>query len=161
MKIIIHTDGGARGNPGNAAIGVVIEIYQSDPLRRSASEASQFTNPTNKKKQIIEISKPIGETTNNVAEYTAVVEALKEAKNLKSKSENQKIETIEFYLDSTLVVNQLNGKFKVKDASLRALLMKIRMLESEMGERIEYISIPRERNTRADFLVNRALDAAM
>ena len=65
---------------------------------------------------------------------------------------------IQFYLDSVLVVNQLNGKFKVKDSQLRELLLKVRMLEQEVGGQIYYTSIPREKNWQADALVNRALD---
>lgn len=132
MKIIIHTDGGARGNPGPAAVGVVIE---------------------DEKKIFAEFGKRIGETTNNVAEYTGVIEALEFIKNnIGSKHE------IQFYLDSTLVVHQLNGLFKIKDARLRELVMKIRLLENEIGGEILYAAIPREQNRRADFLVNQALD---
>ncbi len=144
MKFIIHTDGGARGNPGPAAVGVVIEIRPIRPIN---------TNPTNEKSKVIEISKRIGETTNNVAEYTAVIEALKEIKRHKSKIE------IQFYLDSNLVVQQLNGIFKVKDASLRKLFFDIRILEQEVGGMVSYAYVPREQNKRADFLVNKALDA--
>lgn len=131
MKLIIHTDGGARGNPGPAAVGVVIQ----DTGR----------------KIIAEFGKRIGVTTNNVAEYTAVREALENAKG-------EKPFDIDFYLDSVLVVNQLNGMFKVKDGKLRELLMQVRTLEAETGGVIRYQAIPREKNRRADFLVNRALD---
>ncbi|MBI5620818.1 ribonuclease HI family protein [Candidatus Gottesmanbacteria bacterium] len=153
MQFIVHTDGGARGNPGPAAVGVVIEIYQSD----------QFTNPTNEKPEIIEFGKRIGETTNNVAEYRAVLSALHEIKNQKPKIKNadekSKIE-IQFFLDSNLVVQQLNGNFKVKDARLRGLMMQVKILEQEIGGMVTYTYIPREQNTRADWLVNRALDHA-
>ncbi len=133
MKLIIHTDGGARGNPGPAAVGVVIQTET---------------------KIIAEFGKTIGETTNNVAEYTGIIEALEFIKsNLGSKHE------IQFYLDSTLVVNQLNGLFKIKDARLRELVMTIRFLEEEIGGKIMYSSIPREQNRRADLLVNQAIDS--
>ena len=133
MKLIIHTDGGARGNPGPAAVGVVIQTET---------------------KIIAEFGKTIGETTNNVAEYTGIIEALEFIKsNLGSKHE------IQFYLDSTLVVNQLNGLFKIKDARLRELVMTIRFLEEEIGGKIMYSSIPREQNRRADLLVNQAFDS--
>lgn len=134
MKYIVHTDGGARGNPGPAAIGVVIE---------EASDRSK----------IVEFGKRIGEATNNVAEYKAVIEALK---NIKGKAATEII----FFLDSVLVVNQLNGTFKVKDGKLRELLIGVRTLEAETGGTIRYQVIPREKNSRADFLVNRALDGA-
>lgn len=132
MNFIIHTDGGARGNPGPAAIGVVIEENE---------------------KTIASFGKKIGETTNNVAEYTAVVEALKEISNKKLN-----VSSITFYLDSTLVVNQLNGLFKIKLPHLRELYMNVRGLEAEVGGEIRYHAIPREQNQRADALVNQALD---
>lgn len=146
MNIVVHTDGGARGNPGPAAIGVVIEIYKS-------------TNELNKKGLRIEFGKRIGETTNNVAEYTAVIEALSYLKTQSTEVNDQK--RIDFYLDSKLVVNQLNGLFKVKDGLLRELLMKVRILEREVGGTITYKLIPREQNGRADTLVNSALDSLM
>ncbi|MCX6793948.1 MAG: reverse transcriptase-like protein, partial [Candidatus Gottesmanbacteria bacterium] len=65
---------------------------------------------------------------------------------------------IHFYLDSMLVVNQLNGLFKIKDAKLRLLATDIRILEQEVGGSIHYTAVPREQNQRADFLVNQALD---
>lgn len=134
MKFIVHTDGGARGNPGPAAVGVVIE--------------------TDSRKLITEFGKQIGETTNNVAEYRAVIEALK-----KVKKEGQEKLEIHFFLDSNLVVQQLNGVFKVKDANLRTLFFDVRVLEQEVGGVVTYTYIPREQNRRADFLVNKALDA--
>lgn len=131
MKLFVYTDGGARGNPGPAAIGVV--MYDD------------------KRNKIAEFGKGIGETTNNVAEYTGVIEALHHIKTLSAQE-------VHFYLDSVLVVNQLNGIFKIKDAKLRELFMKIKILENELGSVITYTSVPREQNRRADFLVNRALD---
>ena len=131
---IIHTDGGARGNPGPAAIGVVVEKNG---------------------KRIHEFGKQIGESTNNVAEYTAVIEALKYLKEL------HVIDTITrviFFIDSKLVVEQLNGRFKVKDAKLRELLFQVKIHEQEVGGEVVYKLIPREQNRRADFLVNQSLD---
>lgn len=138
MKYIVHTDGGARGNPGPAAIGVVIEADGET---------------------IASFGMRIGETTNNVAEYTAVIEALRW---LRSSSPINPFthQPIHFYLDSNLVVQQLNGMFKVKDARLRELVMQIRLLEQEVGGEVTYTYIPRERNKRADLLVNCALEAA-
>lgn len=108
MKIIIHTDGGARGNPGPAAVGV--------------------TASDEKGKKIFEAGTYIGETTNNVAEYTAVAEALTWIVAHKSQWGTDETPEAQFYLDSTLVVNQLNGIFKVKDARLRELLTRVRIL---------------------------------
>ncbi len=138
MKYIVHTDGGARGNPGPAAVGVVIE--------------------TDSRKLIAEFGKRIGESTNNVAEYTAVREGLTYLRN-NPIIQLSNYPIIQLYLDSNLVVQQLNGKFKVKDAKLRELLMAVRMLEQEVGGEVSYTYVPREQNKRADFLVNKALDA--
>lgn len=138
MHMIVHTDGGARGNPGPAAVGVVIEEHG---------------------KTLASFGKQIGETTNNVAEYTAAVEALKWIKNyLPQIRVPLHGATIQFYLDSNLVVQQLNGRFKVKEPKLRELLAQIRILEAELGVVIQYSLIPREQNRRADFLVNAAFD---
>ncbi len=172
MKYIIHTDGGARGNPGPAAVGVVIEISNN-----------QYPITNKEEKKIIEISKRIGETTNNVAEYTAVVEALKEVKSsfgntqdkqksllrrsgyegrvggqAKVKSEEGERPEVQFFLDSTLVVNQLNGLFKIKDARLRQLATQVHILAAEVGGVVEYTVVRREQNKHADMLVNKALD---
>jgi ribonuclease HI len=142
MMYQVHTDGGARGNPGPAAIGVVIEVGQG---------AGSLL--------ISEFGMKIGETTNNVAEYTAVVEALKKIKELQQHSTLEKNSEIHFFLDSLLVVNQLNGLFKVKDAKMRNLLLEVRMEEAEVGGKIIYTAVRRTANIRADFLVNQALDA--
>ena len=152
MKLIVHTDGGARGNPGPAAVGVVIE----EETRRKRQE----TGKTETLKEIAAFGKRIGKTTNNVAEYLAVIEALQYLKIQNPKSKIQKGETlvVHFFLDSVLVVNQLNGVFKIKDARLRELLATARILEQEIGGTIQYNSIPREQNTRADAFVNKALD---
>ncbi len=140
MNIVVHTDGGARGNPGPAAIGIVIEQGNS---------------------KTIQFGKKIGKTTNNVAEYSAVIEALMYIKlHLDTPAlGSSQINLILFYLDSTLVVNQLNGIFKVKDARLREFLSRIRILEQEISVSIQYHVIPREQNRRADRLVNQALDS--
>lgn len=133
MQINVHTDGGARGNPGAAAIGMVIETGG---------------------KKIAEFGRRIGEATNNVAEYSAVIEALTYIKTNFFTDDLK----VHFYLDSTLVVNQLNGKFKIKEPHLRQLLTQVRILEQEVGGNIRYDYVPREQNRRADFLVNQALD---
>ncbi|PIU35125.1 ribonuclease H [Candidatus Shapirobacteria bacterium CG07_land_8_20_14_0_80_39_18] len=133
-NLIIYTDGGARGNPGPAAIGVY--VVDSDG------------------KEILRKSKQIGEATNNIAEYRAVIEALEWIKkNFQSTSKVSDL-NFQFYLDSSLVVNQLNGIFKVKQSHLRDLLLQVRKLEQEIGGKILYNFIPREKNKTADFLVN-------
>lgn len=154
MTFVVHTDGGARGNPGPAAIGIVIEEI-------TGGRPPAVGNT----KTIREIKKRIGETTNNVAEYVAVLEALKELKSQspapptgRSKLNAEGNSDIQFYVDSNLVVQQLNGIFKVKNPKLRELLLHIRVLEREIGREVRYAFIPREQNRRADLLVNRSLD---
>lgn len=137
MELHIYCDGGARKNPGPAAIGAVIRIQDSE--------------------KIAEISKYIGIATNNEAEYQAVIHALKWlVENLPSLDKQP--EKIEFFIDSVLVVNQINGKFKIKKPHLRELLLKIHNLEGQIQAPITYNRIPREENIEADELVNKALD---
>ncbi len=133
-KIFVFADGGARGNPGPAAIGVVVKDEKGRVL-------TQF-------------GKSIGETTNNVAEYTAVIEGLRWiVTNIKLQASN-----VQFFLDSKLIVNQLNGYYKIKNGNLRNLIIEVRKLEEEVGGNISYRLIPRGKNRPADFLVNQALD---
>ena len=137
--LFIYTDGGARGNPGPAGIGVVIK--------------------TETGKVLIKISRRIGETTNNTAEYMAVVEALTHLKEAKHDVKLNHYRQFKFHLDSAVVVNQLNGLYKVKEAHLRELLLNVRILEQELGGSISYQQIPRLQNNEADALVNQALDS--
>lgn len=131
MNIKIYCDGGSRGNPGPAAIGVY--IVSGSGIK------------------IGSISKQIGVATNNEAEYQAVIEALKWLK--KSKEE---IDLAEFYLDSELIVNQLNGTYRVRNSKLRNLILKVRLLESQLNSTVTYRCISRKKNCRADKLVNDA-----
>lgn len=136
MKLIIYTDGGSRGNPGQAGIGVVF---------------------CNEKKQILkEYGERIGVATNNEAEYQAVVFALQKARQLFGK-EKVKQANIYFYLDSELVVKQLNHQYKIEEGKLQPLFMKIWNLLTDFGE-VKFTHIPREENKLADKLVNDALD---
>jgi ribonuclease HI len=112
MTYFIHTDGGARGNPGNAAIGIIIK---KDALL------------------VTEFGMYIGQTTNNVAEYTAVKEALTYL--LKT---NQERGVIQFFLDSELVVKQLTGVYKIKDIHLQKLAFFIFDLIKEWGNAISF-----------------------
>lgn len=131
-KIIIFSDGGARGNPGPAGIGAV--LYDEN------------------KKIVAEISQYLGETTNNQAEYKALIAALKEAKRLKA-------EELACYLDSELVVKQLNREYKIKNKDLAPLFLEVYNL-SLFFKKISFIHIPREKNTVADSLANKAMDKA-
>lgn len=128
-KFIIHTDGGARGNPGPAGIGAILK----------------FNGQTET------ISHYIGEATNNVAEYSAVIAALEKAVELDA-------EEVDLYLDSELVQQQLMGNYRVKNVELGKLFVKVYNLQQKI-KKIKYIHIPREENKQADRLVNEALDA--
>lgn len=134
--INVFTDGGARGNPGPAAIGVYIE---------------------NEKHEVLyELGETIGVATNNAAEYRAVIAALSFLSENKDIIEKGK--EIHFYLDSLLLVSQINGLYKVKNANLLQLLLKVREKESLISVPMRYSHVQREKNKKADSLVNRALD---
>ncbi len=134
-KIKIYTDGGSRGNPGQAAIGVYIV--------------------NSKNKELVKIGKKIGEATNNVAEYSAVLEGLMWVLANKDKHD---ISEAHFYMDSQLAYSQILGLFKVKNERIRDFIFKIRQKETELGIPIFYNHILRERNKNADQMVNLALD---
>lgn len=131
----IFTDGGSRGNPGPAAIGVVIFDESG--------------------KEIFRKSKQIGITTNNIAEYTAVLEALNWIQNNWCNDEN----IYHFNLDSSLAVNQLIGRFKIKNQGLKKIIIQIKNVEKEIKGKIFYQYISREKNKNADYLVNSAFDS--
>lgn len=136
QNLYIFTDGGARGNPGPAGVGFLVKDNQGKVLVRTG--------------------KFIGKATNNVAEYSAVIEALKWI--LKNYSVGHSRNTsFKFFLDSKLIVNQLNGLFKIKNCNLRNLIVEVRKLEKEIGGNVSYSFIPREKNYQADFLVNKTL----
>jgi ribonuclease HI len=135
-KFIIHTDGGSRGNPGPAAIGVVIEEV-GGVLKKEYGEY-------------------IGETTNNDAEYQAVVFALKKLKLLIGK-EGAKTATLEFHVDSELVERQLSGQYKIMDEKIKRFFMEIWNLKIDYGK-VSFKHVMREKNQEADRMVNAALD---
>ncbi len=128
--MVIYTDGGSRGNPGPAAAAFIL----SEPGGKTVSKEALF----------------LGSTTNNFAEYTAIVKALEAAKAAGGK-------TVEIYCDSEFIVKQLNGQYKVKSDNIKSLFEKtIDLLAGFQGWTIKHI--PREKNSEADALVNRALD---
>lgn len=133
--LFVFTDGGSSGNPGPGAVGVVI--------KKEGETIKGF-------------GQYLGETTNNVAEYRAVVIALQWLKNNYPLAKLLSWQII-FFLDSKLVVNQLNGLFKVKDAKLRNLIVQVGELEREIGGDIRYQHIAREKNQEADSLVKQVL----
>jgi ribonuclease HI len=129
-KLIIFTDGGARGNPGPAGIGAV--IYND------------------KKEKLAEISKYLGETTNNQAEYQALISALKKAKEMGGRE-------LDVFLDSELVVKQLNREYKVKNKDLAPLFLEVYNLSLNFSK-IKFTHVYREKNKEADRLANEAMD---
>ena len=130
-KAIIYVDGAARGNPGPAAIGALIKDEQGKPRAH--------------------ISQRIGTTTNNQAEYRALIAALEKAISLGASH-------VEVRSDSELVVKQITGKYRVKKATLKPLFQQVKQLQNSL-EDFTIVHIPREQNTEADNLANRALDS--
>ena len=128
----VYCDGGARGNPGPAGIGVVI---------------------IDAKNQQKKFKKFIGVKTNNQAEYLAVLFALK-----KIKSGFKSAQKIDFYLDSELVVKQLRGEYKIKNEELGRLLIKVRNFIIKNNLTADFYHVRREKNHQADKLVNKAID---
>ncbi len=129
-QIKIFTDGGARGNPGPAAIGIVIKDA--------------------KDKIIKEFAEYVGEMTNNQAEYKALIKGLELAKEFKP-------EEINCYLDSELLVKQMRQEYRVKDKNLQQLFVKVWNLALGF-KKVTYHHIPRELNKEADKLLNLELD---
>lgn len=131
MKVVLHVDGGARGNPGPAAIGVVVSSPDGAVLD--------------------EVAEPIGVATNNVAEYRALLRGLERASAVGATE-------VEIVNDSELVAKQLTGAYKVKHPAMKPLYAEaIAALRQFDVWRVR--SVPRARNARADELVNQALDA--
>lgn len=132
--LTINCDGGARGNPGPSASAFVVK----DTNQQIIHEQGFY----------------IGNTTNNQAEYHAVVEALKYL------AKNHPTARLTFYLDSQLVVNQINGTFKVKDPNIKIKYDTVQRIIKESNLNInKFEYIPRAQNSRADFLVNQTLDS--
>jgi len=130
LKLILHVDGGARGNPGPAAVGVVVQ----DPGGETLDE----------------LSETIGTATNNVAEYRAVLRGLARARELGATD-------VEVIGDSELVARQLQGAYKVKHEAMKPLYAQARAA-LEHFDRWSIRTVPRAQNARADELVNAALD---
>jgi ribonuclease HI len=131
LRLVVHVDGGARGNPGPAAIGVVTSTPDGEVVD--------------------ELAEPIGEATNNVAEYRALLRGLERARELGATE-------VALVNDSELVARQVQGAYKVKHPGLRPLYDQA--MEALRGfERWSVRSVPRAQNAHADELVNAALDA--
>jgi ribonuclease HI len=138
-KVILYTDGGARGNPGPAGIGAVL-----------TDEAGVV---------IKEASLALGKSTNNEAEYQAGILGFKTIKELYTPEELQTLE-IEHKLDSELVCKQLRGEYKIKEPRLKDLWSELTQLIGSLGVKVTYTHIRRELNKEADRLANEAMDRA-
>lgn len=132
MRGFLHADGGARGNPGPAGIGVVLKDGDGDVIG--------------------EIARGIGVATNNVAEYTALIEGLELALE-------KGVTDLGVYMDSKLVVSQMKGEWKIKNDQLRRLAVRAQSLLRRF-DRTTLKHVPRERNAAADRLANQGMDAA-
>jgi len=132
-QLKIYTDGGSRGNPGPAAIGVYATV-DNQPL--------------------FQLSQHIGNTTNNVAEWQAVIKALEYLI-----SNDIQVTQLDFFLDSELVVKQIKGEYKVKQPHLQLLSTHVsQLLQQLKTSQINFYHVPRNQNQIADSLVNQALD---
>ncbi len=129
MKVVLRPDGASRGNPGPAAVGVVVEDASGRVLR--------------------EVSEAIGQATNNVAEYRALLRALEEARKLGARE-------VEIRTDSELVARQLLGQYRVRDPDLRPLFESARR-QLATFDRVSVRSVPRSENARSDWLARQAL----
>ncbi|GAC1412257.1 MAG: ribonuclease HI family protein [Candidatus Doudnabacteria bacterium] len=135
-RLVIFSDGGARGNPGPAGIGVVIYLEDEEGNR----------------KHFEDIKKYIGEHTNNFAEYTALISGLERASELGHAN-------VQCYLDSELVVKQLNGLYKIREQTLQPLALRALTLRNNFKS-CSFNHVHREKNAEADKLVNAAIDEA-
>ncbi|NMC99757.1 MAG: ribonuclease HI family protein [Bacteroidales bacterium] len=132
-RVEVHTDGGSRGNPGNAACAFVAEKQNIE---------------------LFKLSKYLGKTTNNVAEYSATILALEWLLQ-----NNYADEEIVFYSDSELMVKQINGQYKVRDEKILTLYSKVFKLFKMFNKQPKFIHVRRGMNKIADQLVNDELDA--
>ena len=132
-KVIIYVDGASRGNPGPAAIAAIIHDEKGKP--------------------IVSLARRIGTTTNNEAEYRAIIAGLQKAVSMG-------IREVELKSDSELVVKQINGRYKVKKATLRTHYQKVIQLIGSL-EDFTIAYIPREQNAEADALANKALNSIL
>lgn len=129
-KLTTYTDGGARGNPGPAGIGIVIKDESGETIEA--------------------YGRYIGQTTNNQAEYKALISALEKADELGATE-------VACFLDSELVVKQINHEYKVRDSDLAPLFLKV-WNHLNTFKKVSFVHIPREKNKEADAQVNDAID---
>jgi ribonuclease HI len=135
MKLIAFTDGASRGNPGEAAIGIVIKSEDNVTIKTH----KQY----------------LGKATNNVAEYTALLRCVEIIKN----SETLHCTELVVHADSELMARQMNGEYKVKDAGLKVLFQKVKIALATAQFKFSIRHIPRSLNKEADALANEAIDS--
>lgn len=130
MDVHIYTDGGSRGNPGPAASGAVVKSPEGEILA--------------------EVTKYLGHTTNNQAEYTAIIIGLERAKKMRATC-------VSLFMDSELATKQLKGEYRVKDPEIAKRFLEVKNLLYAF-ERVTFTHVRREKNKEADALVNKCLD---
>jgi len=130
MVLTIYTDGGSSGNPGPSASAFVYYLQEKIVLKKSFF---------------------LGNKTNNQAEYQAIVFSLEHL--IKNRSSFPQVDGVEFFSDSSLVVNQLSGLFRIKNKKIREVFNRVKILELKLGLPVSYCHILREKNTEADSLV--------
>ena len=133
----IYTDGGARGNPGPAAAGAAVHLMHDGVEGATIATVAEY----------------LGKTTNNQAEYTAIVRGLEEAKKLGA-------EIVEMVMDSELAVKQLNGIYRVRNPEIAKRYLEVHNLRQQF-QKVTFRHVRREKNTEADALVNLAIDKAL
>jgi len=136
-KLFVYSDGGSRGNPGHAACAFVVYNKENE--------------------QIFSDGRYLDITTNNQAEYQGVLMALKYLENKFGNDLKTPLE-IHIFLDSKLIVEQMNGNYKIKSEELKPIYWQIRELIMKLGSRITFEHIPREKNHVADKIVNITID---
>lgn len=138
MLALVHTDGGSRGNPGPGAWGFVIELENGEVL----AEGKHY----------------LGTCTNNEAEYKGLIAGLESLREL---TKTSPLSGARVMMDSNLVVQQVNGVWKIKEDRLRTLAAQARSVMASLPFSVQLMYVPREQNRGADALVNQALDAAL
>lgn len=133
----IYTDGGSRGNPGPSGAGAAIHLMRDGVEGKTIATVAEY----------------LGKTTNNQAEYTAIVRGLEEAKHLGA-------EIVEVVMDSELAVKQLNGEYRVRNPELAKRYLEVHDLRQHFAK-VTFRHVRREKNTEADALVNLAIDRAL
>lgn len=131
--LVLRTDGAARGNPGPAGIGIVLESWDGEVIG--------------------EVAEYIGHATNNVAEYSALIRGLEEAARRGARE-------VAVFSDSELLVRQMKGEYRIKNEGLRPLFMRATELARTRFGRFDITHVPREQNKRVDRLANLAIDGA-